>query len=161
MARGAALPMTAIPPSRYKVVERGRRLVVIETLTGKPASPEHGQVGSTLPHTPNAPRRTTERPVADAAPRRVDDRSGAAILTTSPFYDLKAPRQIVMDDRFNDRIGKAIGGWLIGLFFAISIAFLFFPWLIVLPFILAFQPKVRAAIRQWITARLDEVQAAS
>lgn len=156
MARGAILKMTEVPPSRYKVVERGRRLVVIDTRTGAPASPEHGSMKS--PARRSDPPPVSQRPVQETAPRRVDDRSGAAILTTSPLYDLKAPRQIVMDDRFNNRIGKAIGGWLIGLFFAFSIAFLFFPWLIVLPFVLVLQPKLRAAIRQWITARLDEVE---
>lgn len=157
MARRASRAVTEVPPSRYKVVERDRRLVVIDTLTGKPASAP-GPVAPAVrqDHPAQSP---VERPVTEAEPRRIDDRSGAAILTTSPLYDLKAPRQIVMGDRFNEKIGKAIGGWLVGLFFAFAIAFLFFPWLIVLPFILALQPKLRAAIRQWITARLDEVQA--
>lgn len=155
MARGTCRAVTDVPPSRYKVVERDRRLVVIDTLTGKPASapcpvPPATRYEHSVP--PSA-----ERPVAEAEPRRIDDRSGAQILTTSRLYDLKAPRRIVMGDRFNEKFGKAIGGWLVGLFFAVAIAFLFFPWLIVLPFILALQPRLRAAIRQWITARLDEV----
>ena len=155
MARGTRRAVTEVPPSRYKVVERDRRLVVIDTLTGKPAS-SPGPV-------PPADRQdhqlsAIERPVTEAEPRRIDDRSGAQILTTSPLYDLKAPRQIVMGDRFNEKIGKAIGGWLVGLFFAFSIAFMFYPWLIVVPFVLILQPKLRAAIRQWITARLDEVE---
>ncbi|MCA1198691.1 hypothetical protein K9B35_11990 [Sphingomonas sp. R647] len=143
--------MTEIPPSRYKVVERDRRLVVIDTLTGKPAS-------APGPIAPPDRQPTLDRPITETEPRRIDDRSGAQVLTTSPLYDLKAPRRIVMGDRFNDKIGKAIGGWVIGLFFAFSIAFLFFPWLIVVPFVLALQPKLRAAIRQWITARLDDVE---
>ena len=156
MARGTRGAVTDVPPSRYKVVERDRRLVVIDTLTGKPAS-SPGPV-------PPAPRQDravpppTERPVTEDEPRRIDDRSGAQILTTTPFYDLKAPRQIVMGDRFNEKFGKAIGGWLVGLFFAFAITFLFFPWLLVLPIVLVFQPKVRAGIRQWINARQDEVE---
>ncbi len=151
MARRTGHAVTEIPPSRYKVVERDRRLVVIDTLTGKPAS---------APGPIAQPDRqpTPDRPITETEPRRIDDRSGAQVLTTSPLYDLKAPRRIVMGDRFNDKIGKAIGGWVIGLFFAFSIAFLFFPWLIVVPFVLALQPKLRAAIRQWITARLDDVE---
>ncbi|MFL9839990.1 hypothetical protein ABS767_03350 [Sphingomonas sp. ST-64] len=154
--------MTAMPPSRYKVVERGRRLVVIDTLTGRPASPEHGSVEAPAPRSRGKPPSTTgTRPVEELAARRIDDRSGAAIVTTSPLYDLKAPRSIVLDDRFNDRIGKAIGGWMIGLFSGLGFAIIFFPWLMVVPVIALLQPKVRAAIRQWITSRLDEVQAAS
>lgn len=147
--------MTDVPPSRYKVVERDRRLVVIDTLTGKPASAPGPIPPAERQDHPPSP---IERPVTEDEPRRIDDRSGAQILTTTRLYDLKAPRQIVMGDRFNEKIGKAIGGWLIALFFAFTIAFLFFPWLIVVPFVLALQPKVRAATRQWITARLDEVE---
>ena len=156
MARRTRRAVTDVPPSRYKVVERDRRLVVIDTLTGKPASAP-GPVPPATQHEHPLPP-PTERPVSEDEPRRIDDRSGAQILTTSPLYDNKAPRQIVMGDRFNEKIGKAIGGWLVGLFFAFSIAFLFYPWLIVLPFVLALQPKLRAGIRTWITARLDEVE---
>lgn len=152
MARGTRGAVTEIPPSRYKVVERDRRLVVIDTLTGKPAS-------APGPDAPTDRAPPPDRPVAEDEPRRIDDRSGAQILTTSPLYDLKAPRRIVMGDRFNEKIGAAIGGWLIGLFFAFVIAFLLFPWLLLVPVGLLLQPKVRAAIRIWITARLDDVQA--
>ncbi|MDK2767881.1 MAG: hypothetical protein KYX69_09195 [Sphingomonas sp.] len=154
MARGTRGAVTEIPPSRYKVVERDRRLVVIDTLTGKPTSTP----GPVAPVTRPEQRSPAERPVTEDEPRQIDDRSGAQILTTSPLYDLKAPRRIVMGDRFNEKIGAAIGGWLIALFFAFTIAFLIFPWLIVVPFVLALQPKIRAALRQWITARLDEVE---
>jgi hypothetical protein len=154
MARRAGRAVTDAPPSRYKVVERDRRLVVIDTRTGKPASAPGPVAVAPQPERP-AP---SERPVAEDQPRRIDDRSGAQILTTSPLYDLKAPRRIVMDDRFNDKIGRAIGGWLVALFFAFTIAFLFFPWLIVLPFVVILQPKLRAAARRWVTARLDEVE---
>lgn len=156
MARRASGAVTEVPPSRYKVVERDRRLVVIDTLTGKPASapgPIPPAAGRDHPAPP-----PVERTVTEAEPRGIDDRSGAQILTTSPLYDLKAPRRIVVGDRFNEKIGGAIGGWLIAAFVAFSIAFLFFPWLIVLPFVLALQPKLRAGIRKWITARLDEVE---
>ena len=156
MARGTRGAVTDVPPSRYKVVERDRRLVVIDTLTGKPASaPGPVAPAARKDHPAPAP---VERPITESEPRRIDDRSGAQILTTTRLYDLKAPRQIVMGDRFNEKIGKAIGGWLVGLFFAFSIAFLFYPWLIVLPFVLILQPKLRAGIRSWITARLDEVE---
>lgn len=155
MARRASSAVTDVPPSRYKVVERDRRLVVIDTLTGKPASAPGPIPPADRQDHPPSP---IERPVAEDEPRRIDDRSGAQILTTSRLYDLKAPRRIVMGDRFNEKFGGVIGGWLVGLFIAFSIAFIFFPWLIVLPFVLALQPKLRAGIRTWITARLDEVE---
>jgi len=154
--------MTAIPPSRYKVVERGRRLVVIDTLTGRPAS--NDATPRNLPARPTAPGNlradqqspTTNHPIQSTAPSRVDDASGAAIFTTSRFYDLKGPRRLVMNEAFSERFGKAMGGWMIALFVFAGVATLFFPWLWIAPVVILFQPKIRAAIRQWITARLDE-----
>ncbi|MEG3181540.1 hypothetical protein [Sphingomonas sp. LT1P40] len=140
--------MTAIPPSRYKVVERGRRLVVIDTHTGQPA---------TRGHVPTAPRpEPSDRPIESVAPSRVDDRSGSNILTTARFYDLKGPREIVMTEEFSNRLGRAIGGWLIALFVFGTFATIFFPWLWIVPVFILLQPKARAATRQWITARLDQ-----
>ena len=82
--------MTDAPPTRYRVVERGRRLVVIDTLTGQPATRELAV------HESKAVAPAT-RPVEASAPSAVDDRSGHAVLTTSRFYDLKAPRRIVWE----------------------------------------------------------------
>jgi len=126
--------MTDAPPGRYKVVERGRRLVVIDTQTGRPAA-------------------------ARRAP--VDDRSGNAVLTTSRLYDLKGPRRIVIGEAVSNRLSRAIGGWAIAAI-VFTILSIFFPLLLLLPVVLLFQPKVRAAFRNWATARLDEAdQAAS
>ena len=145
--------MTGIPPSRYRVVERGRRLVVIDTRTGRPATHDPAPPGPD----PAAAAQPHREPTS---PGRIGDRSDVPVLTTSPLYDLKGPRRIVLDDGFRTRIGKAAGGWLIGLFIALIIVLLFFPWLIVLPVVLLIQRSNRAAIRQWITARLDALQAA-
>jgi len=147
--------MTDAPPGRYKVVERGRRLVVIDMRTGKPATREPAPV------TPSAPR-PQAAPIESTAPRSVDDRSGAAILRTNRLYDLKAPREIVMTQAFSDRLSRAIGGWLIGALVFAVVATLFFPLLWLVPVVILFQPKTRAAFRNWMTARLDEAsQAAS
>jgi hypothetical protein len=160
MARGTCVAMTDVPPSRYKVVERDRRLVVVDTLTGKPTSAP----GPVAPvrrddRAPAPASELAERPVAEAKPRGIDDRSGARILTTSPLYDLKAPRRIVMDDRFSEKVGNAVGSGVIGAFVVFTIAFMFFPWLIAVPFVLAFHPGLRAAVRRWTTARIDAIQA--
>ena len=155
MASKARRQVTDAPPSRYKVVERGRRLVVIDTRTGQPATrvPEPGPPG--MPRPPAAPIEST-------APRSIDDRSGATILRTTRLYDLKAPREIVMTQAFSDRLRGAVGGWLIGFIVFAMVAAIFFPWLLLVPVALLFQPKVRAAFRKWMTARLDEAdQAAS
>lgn len=147
--------MTEIPPSRYKVVERGRRLVVIDTRTGRPANDDLPPPPASRPRADNTPT-AANRPIQSTAPAPVDDASGAAIFTTSRFYDLKGPRRLVMNEAFSERFGKAMGGWMIALFVFAGVATLFFPWLWLFPVVILFQPKVRAAIRQWITARLDE-----
>lgn len=149
--------MTAIPPSRYKVVERGRRLVVIDTLTGQPATREHVSPPVSRSDAPVTP--PAARPVASARSGRGDDRSGNAAFTTSRLYDAKGPRRIVMDATTSNRLSQAMGGWSVGLVCFI-IAAVIFPLLWAVPFLLAFQPKVRAALRSWITARLDEADQA-
>eukprot|EP01136_Pigoraptor_vietnamica_P032015 Opistho-1_new@93341 len=120
MAGAARGQVTDAPPGRYKVVERGRRLIVIDTRTGQPATRAPAPVAPSAPRPPTAPVETTQ-------PRTIDDRSGAAILRTTRLYDLKAPREIVMNQGFSDRLGRAIGGWLIAFFIFAVVATLFFP----------------------------------
>jgi hypothetical protein len=155
VAREPECAVTDAPPTRYRVVERGRRLVVIDTLTGQPATRELAV------HESKAVAPAT-RPVEASAPSAVDDRSGHAVLTTSRFYDLKAPRRIVMTPAFNERFGKAARGWLIAIVVIGTVATLFFPMLWLLVAVALIQPKLRGGLRSWITARLDEAdQAAS
>lgn len=147
--------MTDAPPGRYKVVERGRRLVVIDTRTGQPATRE------TRPAPPAPPPASPASVIVRGAPAPVDDRSGNAVLTTSRLYDLKGPRRIVIGEAASNRLSRAIGGWVIAAI-VFTILSVFFPLLLLLPAVLLFQPKVRAAFRNWATARLDEAdQAAS
>lgn len=147
--------MTDAPPGRYKVVERGRRLVVIDTRTGQPATREPASAA------PPAPR-PSAAPIERAAPRSVDDRSGAAILRTTRLYDLKGPREIMMTQAFSDRLARAMGGWLIACFIFAMVAMLLLPWLWLIPIAILLLPRGRAAFRNWMTARLDAAdQAAS
>lgn len=147
--------MTDAPPGRYKVVERGRRLVVIDTRTGRPATRGTEPVPSSAP---NAFPSVIEREASPA----IDDRSGHAVLTTSRLYDLKGPRRIVISDAASNRLSRGLGGIAIVLFVFAVVATLLLPWLWLLPVLLLVQPKARAAFRNWVTARLDEAdQAAS
>lgn len=144
--------MTQVPPSRYKVVERGRRLVVIDSRTGQPTArePQPGDAAPTMPAQRDAPR-PVER---DTAPR-VDDRSGSAIFTTSRLYDLKGPRRIVMTDAVGNALSRAAAKWAVGIVAFIVVAMIL-PFLWVLPVVGLFQPKIRAALRQRTTRLIDE-----
>ena len=129
---------------------------MIDTRTGQPATREVKPTPSSRTPAPvSAPVETTQR-------RTIDDRSGAAILRTTRLYDLKGPREIVMNQGFADRHGRATGGGLIAFFMFAVVATLLFPWLWLLPIAALFQPKAHAAFRNWMTAALDEAdQAAS
>jgi hypothetical protein len=145
--------MTAMPPSRWKVVEQGRRLVVIDTLTGQPATraPVVPADGGHRRDTPPA-----AKPVEAANPSDVDDASGAAVWTTSRLYDLKGPRRIVMTEASAQQGSKRIGGWIIATMAFVVAAFVF-PLLWAVPVLALLQPRLRLVIRQAITARLDEI----
>ncbi len=153
MARQPGPAVTDAPPSRYKVVERGRRLVVIDMATGQPAARE------TVVRAPVvAP--ADRGPIAAQAPADVDDRSGAAIFTTSRLYDLKGPRRIVMTAEASKQGSRRMGWWAIAAM-GFVIATFAFPALLIVPVLIAFQPRLRLAARQHITARLDEMDQAT
>ena len=115
---------TEVPPSRYRVVERGRRLEVIDTLSGEAAAP------------------------AGRSP--IDART----LVTHRLYDDKAPRSLRLDEGSAAEIGRAklIAG---GVVVAIVVVALAMPWLLIVPAIALFQPKVRGQLRAGITRWLD------
>ena len=139
------------PPPRYQVIERGRRLIVIDRRTGEPASrpPRSGprsdgaKTGQPRRSLPSLPVRT-----------RFD---GGATLTTHPLYDEKAPRTIRLDPGSAASLGRVR---IIALCLAVMVvvAIVAQPALIVLAAVLAGKP-VRAAIRRHATRWLDRVEA--
>lgn len=129
------------PPSRYRVVERGRRLEVIDTrqrgVARAPADP--ARRGS----------------IADRLPRRIAF-DGSARLVTARFYDDKGPRTIALDPA-----NATIVRWAeIGLILvaAICVALVVFaPWLLVVIPLLA-DKRVRQPVRAAVTRWLDTVE---
>lgn len=133
--------MTDAPPSRYKVIERGRRLVVIDTRTGQLATREAARASAAAGET--------------HAPDRGDAAGGDAVLTTSRLYDLKGPRRIAK----GERLTNLAAGVLAAIVIAGTVVTIAFPMLWLGVVFALFQPKLRAAIRGWITARLDAFDA--
>lgn len=76
--------MTEVPPSRYRVIERGRRLEVIDT---RAPTPPPGQ--------PAAPPTRSGVPRTGALPRVVRY-DGTRAWTTQPWYDDRGPRQVTL-----------------------------------------------------------------
>jgi hypothetical protein len=149
------------PPSRYKVVERGRRLEVIDTRTGKPASssvplPLAGARGGdglrrgrdgdlSGPPTPASGRGAT----TDTA--GID----SGIFVTRRWFDDKAPRTIRMNYTNRARLLNLRWGLAIAVALLVALSFLFWPLAIVLVFALVFGPKLRAQLRTVSTRWLD------
>ena len=85
-----------VPPSRYRVEERGRRLVVVDRATGETVTGVHPEMGgSTARSTPAPASRQPDR----AAPEPRKRAPGAATtLTTQGWYDDKGPRTLVIPE---------------------------------------------------------------
>ncbi len=155
------------PSSRYKIVERGRRLVTIDTLTGEEAGPPpssglappdaqariapSGPGNSSAEAQANSPRPQGRiLPRADSAPK------GSFMLSTEVWFDARAPRdlsisilglgwQLVVRSRF--------------LLVILVLLFLTASWLLfLLPLLLV--PAVRRGLarlfRPFITRLLDQ-----
>lgn len=123
-----------MPPSRYRVVEQGRRLVVIDTLRGE-----------------QPPRAARPRMPAAAAPRP----GAAPRFTTSAFFDSKAPRTVVLDDAAGKRLGGLVGLAITAVILCGVFVTLFPAGLFVAAFFLA-TPGARNALRRISTRVIDQ-----
>ena len=125
--------MTDIPPPRYRIVERDRRLEVIDTHR-------------------DAPDGSARRPALPLPRPRRTGFDGRAELTTHQFYDDKGPRTLVLDPGSAAMIRYARAAATAGV-----IAAIWMPCLLALPFAL-FADGVRKPLRAGITRWLDVVQ---
>lgn len=130
------------PPSRYRVVEQGRRLVVIDTRTG--TSADRGRdVAPTGAKTPLGPERIAF--------------DGRAVLVTRPFYDDKAPRRLVLDEgaaRWLEN-ARSLG---IGAAVLAVVAAILIPQIVpigLIAIVAVVNGKSRARLRAGLTAWLD------
>ena len=126
--------MSEPPPPRYRVVERGRRLEVIDTRV--------------------APIVTAPKPRLFPRQTRFD---GGGEITTRAFYDANGPRTIRLDSVSAATIGRVR---LVALFaaFAFVVATVAMPWLLAIPLALL-SKAVRKPARHGITRWLDGIVA--
>ena len=124
------------PPSRYRVVERGRRLEVMDTraTNGTPA----------------------RRPAGGTRPPRGESGADGA-FTTARFYDDKAPRRIALDAAARDRLGRLR---LIAAIAAMAWVMLavWQPWVALAPLPILASNGPRGALRQRLTRWLDRYE---
>jgi hypothetical protein len=89
------------PPSRYRVVERGRRLEVIDTQTG--AASGGREVAPLTSARPGVFGRT----VARAASLGATDAAGRALYTTATWFDDRGPRTLLLDEVGTRKLARA------------------------------------------------------
>jgi hypothetical protein len=151
------------PPSRYKVVERGRRLEVIDTRNGEPvrppltASPAERRTSPMLRKLGSGDgTRFTTSPLYDAkGPRTIKLGSGDGTrFTTSPLYDAKGPRTIKLDYSAMARLRQLRFAVAIGVAVMIAIAFLAW-WMIPVAIVAIANAKTRSGVRAAITRWFD------
>lgn len=135
--------LTEAPPSRWRVVERGRRLDVIDTATGlrvaAPTDPEP------------APRDPARAWRGLSLPRRTRF-DGSGEWTTHRWYDANGPRTIRLDAVDAARIGRVQVGLVVAAIVAV-IAVIAWPWLLIglaLPLQAAVREPARKAITRWL-----------
>ena len=146
-----------MPPTRYRVIERGRRLIVIDNWSGAPVTglPREQQarvdrlIKALGAPAPGAAPPQTPRPPLQPAPGAAGD---PKVLTTQPWLDDKAPRRVRVTQ---DGQGKLLAV-VFAAFFIVTLAYILFDWpgLVVLGFLIA-QKGVRKAIRGALTSLLD------
>lgn len=111
--------MSGPPPSRYRIEERGRRLVVIDTRADEAKGPPHSTFRADPP--PSA---------KSGEPSSGSDR----VIVTRRWFDHKAPRTIVLTE---DRVQRLY--LLAGVLFAIiGVLFFVFPGAPLLLLVVAF-----------------------
>ncbi|WEK44474.1 MAG: hypothetical protein P0Y64_06675 [Candidatus Sphingomonas colombiensis] len=146
------------PPSRYRVVERGRRLEVIDTYKGGRAAT------ATPPIMASGGVARSLAPTAVASVTRPAKPPIGSLLATSPaanvpfvtmrLYDSKGPRTVRLDDRALIMVARVR---LVALLLAMTwfLAALWQPLVAVLPLFLFARNGLGSAIRRRITNWLD------
>lgn len=139
-----------MPPSRYKVVEKGRRLVVVDTYSGAMVTGAHPSLDGRERVTRPAAR-APDRPAP--TPPRKQATAPTGTITTRPWYDDKAPRTLEIPE-------SASNTWLIVAAIlaacALVVWYLFgFFGLFVIGFFLL-QTGLRKGLRKAVTGWLDQ-----
>lgn len=144
--------MSEPPPPRYKVVERGRRLEVIDTWNGNaPVGHKPPVPAPVLPASPAAaPLSAPSSPQIDARGRRR--------FTTSGWYDARGPRVLLLDADGERQLDNARAVLVAVAVAIVLLGLLWWPLLIMLA-IVAGQPRARNNLRKGAAEWLDSIDA--
>lgn len=151
-----------MPPSRYRVEERGRRLVVIDRASGREVSPTKSPTSLDGVGVELRPKRRGLRPGPPAGrggaqpwrfglqrPRATPDS-----FVTRSWFDKKAPRTIKLNYTALSRLAMLRFGGAILIALLVAGSFLFWPWF---PFLIGMvlapakmREHLRGASTRWI-----------
>lgn len=142
--------MSGVPTSRYRVIEKDRRLFVIDTWADG-GRPEHAPISPASGASPIPPA----APPKLALPKQTRF-DGSAEVTTHRFYDDRAPRTIKLDAASMRTLGRVKLGMVVASF-AFVLVVIDNPWFIAAPFVLL-NPAIRKGVRKAVTAWLDRIE---
>jgi hypothetical protein len=169
--------MSTPPPPRYRIVERGRRLVVIDSWnkggpTNDAGSAPTQNIGSNLSSRPTTKARPGLANLQSAtgfagllvriACLGSDDGAGHPILTTHEYYDAEGPRDITLSAAGERRLGRSLITLIIGLLLVVGLLWFLVPLLVVLFFgAIAVNASMNSFLKPAITLWLDGLEAQS
>lgn len=161
-AQGSVRLIMRPPPTRYKVVERGRRLEVIDTLTGQPASrPSVPRSLAGERRREEAPRGTST-PALGARPATAESAGiDSDVFVTRRWYDDKPPRRLRLNFSNRARLTNLRYGIAIAVALFVVLSFWFWPLAVFAIFALVAGPKLRAQLRAASTSWLDQLDQAA
>jgi hypothetical protein len=149
--------MSKPPPSRYRIVERDRRLTVIDTWAkGSPVAGEvtihrSGDGSSAGISGPNQSGQILLRRLALAACLNAQDAEGRPLFTTSPWFDARGPRTFALG-----RSGvRRLGSTMLALIFAALIVMIlaanadFAAWFAIVFVIAIFAGRGKPLLTRW------------
>jgi len=141
-------PIDRVPPGRWQVVERNRRLEVIDRQTGQRLA-THRSVEPVPPPANAAPGWR----LPSVRQTRFD---GGGELTTHRLFDAKAPRTIQLDAGSAATVSRVQLALTVAamVFVAAAIAW---PWLLI-ALTVPLTRETREPVRRWITNWLDRVE---
>jgi len=150
-----------MPPSRYRVEERGRRLVVVDRATGREVSPTKfpltlagGDAAAGRRQSGHAPPERGKGAQAWKFGFRQPRATPDSFVTRS-WFDAKAPRTIKLNYTAHSRLSVLRFGGAILIALLVTGSFLFWPWF---PFTIAAvltPAKMRAHLREASTRWID------
>jgi hypothetical protein len=166
-----------LPPPRYRIVERKGRLIVTDTWAeNRPARPDAPMPGTLKPSMPVATKPTGVGAVRlPGGGGLIDtlggvlvlgvcagstDSAGNPILTTTNYYDVNGPREILLTAAAAKRLGR----WLLALVaggLAVMLLIFAAPWGFIVAFVLVGMiASANTTARPVITRWLDRLEKA-